>query len=132
MSITDPIADFLTRIRNAQKSGHRWVDAPASNMIKRISLILKYEGFIRDFVIIEDGKQGIVRLFLKYAKDGIPVIQGLKRISRPGRRVYVSSNEIPRVIGGLGIAILSTSKGVITDKVARKENVGGEVLCYIW
>ena len=132
MPVTDPIADFLTRIRNAQMAGHRWVDVPASNLKKRIALILKHERFIRDFIIIEDGKQGIIRLFLKYTKDGQPVIAGLKRISKPGRRIYVPADKVPRVLGGLGIAILSTSKGVITDKVARKENVGGEVLCYIW
>ncbi|MBO8152513.1 MAG: 30S ribosomal protein S8 [Candidatus Neomarinimicrobiota bacterium] len=132
MPVTDPIADFLTRIRNAQMAGRRWVDVPASNLKKRIALILKHERFIRDFIIIEDGKQGIIRLFLKYTKDGQPVIAGLKRISKPGRRIYVPADKVPRVLGGLGIAILSTSKGVITDKVARKENVGGEVLCYIW
>ncbi|MCD6099388.1 MAG: 30S ribosomal protein S8 [Candidatus Marinimicrobia bacterium] len=132
MPVTDPIADFLTRIRNAQMAGRRWVDVPASNLKKRIALILKHERFIRDFIIIEDGKQGIIRLFLKYTKDGQPVIAGLKRISKPGRRIYVPADKVPRVLGGLGIAILSTSKGVISDKVARKENVGGEVLCYIW
>lgn len=132
MPVTDPIADFLTRIRNAHAAGHRWVDVPASNLKKRIALILKHERFIRDFIIIEDGKQGIIRLFLKYTKDGQPVIAGLKRISKPGRRIYVPADKVPRVLGGLGIAILSTSKGVITDKVARKENVGGEVLCYVW
>ena len=132
MPVTDPIADFLTRIRNAQMAGRRWVDVPASNLKKRIALILKHERFIRDFIIIEDGKQEIIRLFLKYTKDGQPVIAGLKRISKPGRRIYVPADKVPRVLGGLGIAILSTSKGVITDKVARKENVGGEVLCYIW
>ncbi|HDN59264.1 MAG TPA: 30S ribosomal protein S8, partial [Candidatus Marinimicrobia bacterium] len=107
MPVTDPIADFLTRIRNAQMAGRRWVDVPASNLKKRIALILKHERFIRDFIIIEDGKQGIIRLFLKYTKDGQPVIAGLKRISKPGRRIYVPADKVPRVLGGLGIAILS-------------------------
>lgn len=132
MSVTDPTSNYLTCIRNAYSADHRWVDIPASNLLKRISLVLKREHFIRDFILIDDNKQGILRLYLKYTKDGEPVVDKIKRVSRPGRRVYVPADKIPRVIGGLGIAILSTSKGVITDKVARKMNVGGEVICYVW
>jgi small subunit ribosomal protein S8 len=132
MSVTDPIADYLTRVRNAQAAGKRWVDIPASNLKKRLSLVLKVEQFIKDFILIEDDKRQTIRIFLKYEKDGTPVIENLKRISRPGKRVYASSKEIPRVIGGLGIAILSTPIGIVTGKVAKKYNVGGEVLCYIW
>lgn len=132
MPVTDPIADFLTQIRNAQNAEHRWVDIPASNLKKKIALILKYENFIKDFILIKDGKQGLIRIYLKYSKTGEPIIEGLERVSRPGRRCYVSSSKIPRVVGGLGIAILSTPVGVVTDKIARKSNVGGEVLCYIW
>jgi len=132
MAVTDPIADYLTRIRNAYAAHHRWVDIPASNLKKKISLILKNENFIKDFIIIKDNKQNILRLYLKYTKTGEPLIEGLKRISRPGRRIYVNATQIPRVVGGMGIAILSTSRGVVTDKVARQLQVGGEVLCYIW
>jgi len=132
MPVTDPIADYLTRIRNAQQAGYRWVDVPASNLKKRLSLILKHEHYIKDFIIIRDGKQGLLRIYLNYGQDGAAIIEGLKRISRPGRRRYVNAMEIPRVLGGLGIAILSTPMGVVTDKIARKHNVGGEVLCYIW
>ncbi|RKY56913.1 MAG: 30S ribosomal protein S8 [Candidatus Neomarinimicrobiota bacterium] len=132
MPVTDPIADYLTRIRNAQAANHRWVDIPASNLKKKLSLILKKENFIKEFILIKDEKQGIIRIYLKYGKDGIPVIEGLKRISRPGRRFYVPANKIPRVVGGLGIAILSTPMGLVTDKIARKNNTGGEVLCYVW
>lgn len=132
MSVTDPVADYLTRIRNAQAAGHRWVDIPASNLKKRLSLVLKVEHFVKDFILVEDGNQQTIRIFLKYKNDGTPVVENLKRISRPGRRIYVSSKEIPRVIGGLGIAILSTPIGIVTGKVAKKYNVGGEVLCYVW
>jgi len=132
MPVTDPISDYLTRIRNALAANHRWVDIPASNMKKRISLILKHEKYIKDFILIKDDKQGLIRVYLRYDKNGLPIIEGLKRISRPGRRRYVQATEIPRVLGGLGIAIMSTPIGVITDKVARKNNVGGEVLCHIW
>lgn len=132
MAVTDPIADYLTRIRNAYAAHQRWVDIPASNLKKKISLILKSENFIKDFIIIKDNKQNILRLYLKYTKNGEPLIEGLKRISRPGRRIYVTTDKIPRVVGGMGIAILSTSKGVVTDKIARKLHLGGEVLCYIW
>lgn len=132
MVVTDSIADYLTRIRNACAARHRWVDIPTSNLKKYITLILKNEGFIKDFIIIRDNKQNILRLYLKYTKEGEPVIEGLERISRPGKRIYVSADNIPRVMNGLGIAIISTPKGVLTDKMARKLNVGGEVLCYIW
>ncbi|MBC8491729.1 MAG: 30S ribosomal protein S8 [Candidatus Marinimicrobia bacterium] len=132
MPVTDPISDYLTRIRNAQAADHRWVDIPASNMKKRLSLILKHERYIKDFILINDNKQRIIRVYLRYTKDGLPIIEGLKRISRPGRRQYVNADEIPRVLGGLGVAIMSTPIGVITGKIARKNNVGGEVLCHIW
>lgn len=132
MSMSDPIADFLTRIRNAQRAGHRWVDCPSSKLKVNIALLLKLEGYIRDFVIIDEGPQGILRLYLKYDVNGKPVIEGITRVSRPGRRRYVNARNIPRVHKGLGIAILSTSRGVITDKQARRENVGGELLCYVW
>jgi len=130
--MTDPIADMLTRIRNGSNAKHESVDVPASNMKKEIAQILLDEGFIKGYDVIEDGKQGIIRIELKYGKHGEKVISGIKRISKPGLRVYVKSDEIPRVLGGLGIAILSTPKGVMTDKKARKERVGGEVLCYVW
>lgn len=132
MVMTDPIADMLTRIRNANMVRHEKVEVPSSNMKKRIAEILKNEGFIRDFEYIEDDKQGVLRLFLKYGPNNERVISGLKRISKPGLRVYVKTNEIPRVLGGLGIAILSTSKGVMTDKEARAAKIGGEVIAYIW
>ncbi len=130
--MTDPIADMLTRIRNGNSVKHESVDVPASNIKKEIAQILLDEGFIKGYDVIEDGKQGIIRIELKYGKHGEKVIGGIKRISKPGLRVYVKSDEIPRVLGGLGIAILSTSKGIMTDKKARKEGVGGEVLCYVW
>jgi small subunit ribosomal protein S8 len=130
--MTDPIADMLTRIRNGSNAKHESVDIPASNIKKQIAQILLDEGFIKGYDVIEDGKQGIIRIELKYGKHGEKVISGIKRISKPGLRVYVKSDEIPRVLGGLGIAILSTPKGVMTDKKARKERVGGEVLCYVW
>ena len=132
MVMTDPIADMLTRIRNANAVRHESVEIPASKMKREIADILKREGFIRDAEYIEDGKQGIIRIFLKYGPNNERVITGLKRISKPGLRVYANSNEIPRVLRGLGIAVLSTSKGVMTDKEARQAKVGGEVLAYIW
>ncbi len=132
MVMTDPIADMLTRIRNANAVRHESVEIPASRLKWEIAEILKREGFIRDAEYIEDNKQGIIRIFLKYGKNNERVITGLKRISKPGLRVYTKSNEIPRVLRGLGIAILSTSKGVKTDREARQEKVGGEVLAYIW
>lgn len=132
MTMTDPIADMLTRIRNANVVKHETVDVPASNMKKELSRILLEEGFIKGYDVIEDGKQGIIRIQLKYGQGGERVISGLKRISKPGMRVYAAKNEVPRVLNGLGISVISTSKGVLTDKQARKENVGGEVICYVW
>lgn len=132
MVMTDPIADYLTRIRNANMVRHDSLEVPASNMKKAISEILKNEGFIRDYSVVDDGKQGMIKIFLKYGKDNERVITGLKRISRPGLRSYVKSDEVPKVLNGLGIAIISTSNGVITDKEARAKNVGGEVLAYVW
>ncbi len=132
MVMTDPIADMLTRIRNASNAKHQTVDIPGSNMKKSLADILLEEGFIKGFDMIEDGKQGILRVQLKYGAEKQKIITGIKRISKPGLRVYVKSDEIPRVLGGLGIAILSTSKGIITDKVARKQSLGGEVICYVW
>lgn len=132
MTMTDPIADMLTRIRNANMVKHETVDIPASNLKKEIANILLEEGFIKGFDVIEDGKQGLIRMQLKYGKNKEKVITGIKKISKPGLRVYAKKDEIPRVLGGLGIAIISTSKGIITDKVARKEGVGGEVIAYIW
>ena len=132
MTMTDPIADMLTRIRNANVVKHETVYVPASNMKKELSRILLEEGFIRGYDVIEDGKQGIIRIQLKYGQTGERVISGLKRISKPGMRVYADKHEVPRVLNGLGISIISTSKGILTDKQARKENVGGEVICYVW
>lgn len=132
MVMTDPIADMLTRIRNANMVRHETVEVPASKIKKEIARILQEEGFVRDVEYIDDNKQGIIRIYLKYGADNERVITGLKRISKPGLRVYTQKEEIPRVLGGLGIAVLSTSKGVMTDKQARKEQVGGEVLAYIW
>lgn len=132
MAMTDPIADMLTRIRNANAVRHESLEVPASNLKKEIAEILKKEGFVRDVEYIDDNKQGIIRVFLKYGPSNERVITGLKRISKPGLRVYAKNNEIPRVLGGLGIAILSTSRGVVTDKEARQLQVGGEVLAYIW
>ena len=132
MTMTDPIADMLTRIRNANVVKHETVDVPASNMKKELSRILLEEGFIRGYDVIEDGKQGIIRIQLKYGQTGERVISGLKRISKPGMRVYADKHEVPRVLNGLGISIISTSKGILTDKQARKENVGGEVISYVW
>ena len=132
MTMTDPIADMLTRIRNANTVKHETVDVPASNMKKELARILLEEGFIRGYDVIEDGKQGIIRIQLKYGQTGERVISGLKRISKPGMRVYADKHEVPRVLNGLGISIISTSKGILTDKQAREENVGGEVICYVW
>ena len=132
MSMSDPIADFLTRIRNANLAQHESVEAPASKMKKDIAEILKNEGFIRDVEYVDDNKQGIIRVFLKYGQDGQRVISGLKRISKPGLRSYVKADAVPKVLNGLGIAIISTSEGVVTDKVARAKKIGGEVIAYIW
>ena len=131
MQISDVIADMLTRIRNANNAKHDTVDIPASNMKKAIAQILVDEGYVSGFQVVEDGKQGILRVTLKYnGKE--KVLKGLKRVSKPGLRIYASCEEMPRVMNGLGIAIVSTSKGIMTDRQARKENVGGEVLAFIW
>ena len=132
MHITDPVADMLTRIRNANSAKHETVDVPASKMKKAIAEILHEEGYIKGYQIIDDGKQGIIKITLKYGANKEKVLSGLKRISKPGLRVYSSRDELPRVLKGLGIAIISTSKGIMTDKKARKENIGGEVLAFIW
>lgn len=132
MQITDPIADMLTRIRNANSAKHDSVDIPASNMKKAIAEILLEEGYIKSYEVIEDTMQGMIRIVLKYGPGKTKVIQGLRRVSKPGLRVYAGNDDMPSVMRGLGIAIVSTSKGVITDKKARKENVGGEVLAFVW
>ena len=132
MHITDTITDMLTRIRNANNAKHDTVDIPASNMKKAIAQILLDEGYIKSFQVVEDGKQGNIRVVLKYGQGKSPVIQGLRRVSKPGLRIYTSCEDMPRVMKGLGVAILSTNKGVMTDRQARKENVGGEVLAFIW
>lgn len=132
MVMTDPIADLLTRIRNANMVRHEKLEVPASNMKKEIAEILKREGFVRDVEYIEDNKQGIIRIFLKYGSNNERVITGLKRISKPGLRVYAKATEVPRVLNGLGIALVSTSQGVLTDKEARAKQVGGEILGYVW
>ncbi|MBQ8928220.1 MAG: 30S ribosomal protein S8 [Oscillospiraceae bacterium] len=132
MQISDTIADLLTRIRNASTAKHATVDIPASNVKKAITQILADEGYIKGFQIVDDGKQGIIRVTLKYLEDRTPVISGLRRVSKPGLRIYSSCEDMPKVRKGLGIAIVSTSKGIMTDKKARALNVGGEVLAYIW
>lgn len=130
--MTDPIADMLTRIRNGNNARHKTVDIPASNIKKEISSILLKEGYIKNFEVIDDNKQGVIRIDLKYGENNEKVISGIKRISKPGLRVYVGSQDVPKVLGGLGIAVISTSKGMLTDKEARQNNVGGEVICYVW
>ena len=130
--ITDPVSDYLSRIRNAQMAGHRYTDIPASKLKRAITQILLEKGYVRNYLNIDDGKQGLLRIYLKYDRDGVPVIQELKRISKPGLRSYVRADALPRVRNGLGIAILSTSRGVMTDKEARKINVGGEVLATVF
>ena len=133
MQITDTIADMLTRIRNASTAKHETVDIPASNMKKAIAQILVDDGYVKNFQVIEDGKQGVIRVTLKYVgASRTPVIMGLRRVSKPGLRIYSSSEDMPKVMRGVGTAIVSTSKGVMTDKKARKENVGGEVLAFVW
>ena len=132
MVMTDPIADMLTRIRNANMVKHEKLELPASTMKKEIADILKREGFVSDYEFVEDNKQGILRIFLKYGMNEDRVITGIKRISKPGLRVYAKANEVPRVLNGLGIAIVSTSQGVLSDKEARSQAVGGEVLAYVW
>ena len=132
MSMSDPIADFLTRIRNAFRTNKRWVDIPSSNMKKRIAYVLKEEKFIKDFFFINDGNFQTIRIFLKYDFNGVSVIEDIKRCSRPGQRIYVGSQEVPRVLDGLGVSILSTSKGIVSNKAALKLNIGGELLCEVY
>ena len=132
MQITDPIADLLTRIRNASAAKHDSVEIPASNMKKAIVQILVDEGYVKSYTVAEDGKQGMIKVVLKYGEGKTPVIKGLRRVSKPGLRIYSNAENMPKVIKGLGIAIVSTSKGVMTDRQARKENIGGEVLAFIW
>ncbi|AMY06526.1 MULTISPECIES: 30S ribosomal protein S8 [Staphylococcus] len=132
MTMSDPIADMLTRVRNANMVRHEKIELPASNIKKQIAEILKSEGFIKNVEFVEDDKQGVLRLFLKYGQNNERVITGLKRISKPGLRVYAKADEVPKVLNGLGIALVSTSEGIVTDREARKRNVGGEVLAYVW
>jgi len=132
MQITDTIADMLTRIRNASSAKHDTVDIPASNMKKSVAQILVDEGYVKGFTVLEDGKQGIIRMTLRYGEGKTPILTGLRRVSKPGLRMYTNVEDMPKVMKGLGVAILSTSKGIMTDKQARKENVGGEVLAFIW
>ena len=132
MQMSDVIADMLTRIRNASDAKHATVDIPASNMKKAIADILLNEGYIKSYQVVEDGKQGIIRIALKYAQGKQKVIHGLRRVSKPGLRIYTNCEDMPRVMNGLGIAIISTSKGIMTDKDARRQNVGGEVLAFVW
>lgn len=132
MQITDPVADMLTRIRNANSAKHDTVDVPASNLKKAIAQILLDEGYIKDFKVVDDGTQGVIKITLKYLPGKEKVISGLRRVSKPGLRVYAGADELPRVLKGLGVAIISTSKGVMTDKRARANHVGGEVLAFVW
>ena len=132
MVMTDPIADFLTRIRNANMAKHESLEVPASKIKRDIAEILKNEGFVRDVEYIDDDKQGVIRVFLKYGKNNERVISGIRRISKPGLRSYVKADAVPKVLNGLGIAIISTSEGVVTDKVARAKKIGGEVIAYVW
>ena len=132
MQMSDVIADMLTRIRNANDAKHQTVDIPASNMKKSIAEILVNEGYVKSYQVIEDGKQGVIRVTLKYGQGKSKIIRGLRRVSKPGLRIYASCEDMPRVMNGLGIAIVSTSKGIMTDKQARKENVGGEVIAFVW
>ena len=132
MSMTDPIADYLTRIRNAMQARHAYLDIPSSNIKRKISRILLEQGFIKKYIIIDDGKQGLIRIWLKYDREKNPIINKMVRVSKPGLRKYVDVEDLPRVMNNLGIAILTTPKGVITAREARRQNVGGEVLCYIW
>ncbi|MDR1631097.1 MAG: 30S ribosomal protein S8 [Oscillospiraceae bacterium] len=132
MQITDAIADMLTRIRNASSAKHDTVSIPASNIKKAIAQILVDEGYVKNFKVIDDGKQGMIEVALKYGANKSPVIMGLRRVSKPGLRIYTNCEDMPRVMKGLGIAILSTSKGIMTDKDARKQNIGGEVLAFVW
>jgi small subunit ribosomal protein S8 len=130
--LSDPIADFLTRIRNASRAEHEKVDIPSSKLKLRMAEILKDEGFIKNFRVIEDNKQGMLRVYLKYGAGSEKIISGIVRVSRPGRRIYVTKDKIPTILGGMGVAILSTSHGVLTDRQVRKQHLGGEVLAYVW
>ncbi len=132
MSMTDPIADYLTRIRNAQHAEHKYVDIPSSNIKRRMSRILLEQGFIKKYIIIDDGKQGLIRIWLKYDEEKNPIIHKIIRVSTPGRRKYVDVEHLPRVMNNLGIAIMTTPRGVLTAREARRQNVGGEILCYVW
>jgi small subunit ribosomal protein S8 len=132
VNITDPVADMLTRVRNASMAHHSYVDMPASNLKRAIAQTLKEQGFIKDFEMLKDTKFPTLRLQLRYTGKREPVITGLRRISKPGMRIYRKSDELPRVLGGMGVAIVSTNRGVMTDREARRQNVGGEVLCYVW
>jgi len=132
MGMTDPIADMLTRIRNGSKAGKKWVDIPASRLKRELARILAEEHFIQNYRYVEDKKQGELRVFLKYDNNEKPMIRGIRRISKPGLRIYSSSDRLPRVLNGLGIAIISTSSGVMTDRDARKRGVGGEIICHVW
>ncbi|MBT3448574.1 MAG: 30S ribosomal protein S8 [Bacteroidetes Order II. Incertae sedis bacterium] len=132
MNVVDPVSDYLTRIRNAQNAAHRHVDIPASKLKRAMTQILLDKGYVRRFINIEDGRQGLIRVYLKYEKDGKPVIHSLRRASKPGLRYYCGADDLPRVRGGLGIAMVSTSRGVMTDKEARSNNIGGEVLAYVY
>ena len=132
MSMTDPIADLLTRIRNATRAKHSRVDIPASRIKGEIAKILKLSGYVDDVKLVDDGKQGLLRIYLKYGKGTEPVIEGLKRVSKPGHRIYAKKDEIPRVLGGYGIVVLSTSQGILTGNQAKEKGIGGEVLCQIW
>ena len=131
-TVTDPIADFLIQVRNASFAEHEKVDIPASKLKVRLAEIIKGEGFIKNFRLVEDSEQGILRIYLRYGPDQERVISGMKRVSRPGRRIYVAADKVPSVLGGIGVAILSTPRGLLTDRESRKERVGGEVLCYLW
>ena len=132
MNVVDPVSDFLTRIRNAQQAAHRHVDIPASKLKRAITQIFLDKGYVRRFINVDDGKQGLIRIYLKYEKDGTPGIRSMKRASKPGLRYYSGADDLPRVRGGLGVAIVSTSRGVMTDKEARANNIGGEVLAYVY
>ena len=132
MGMTDPLADMLTRMRNANKAKHEKIDVPASNLKSHIARLLKEEGYIKNYKVIKDGKQGVLRIYLKYQEGTNPILTNLERVSRPGRRVYVAKDEIPRVMGGLGVAIISTTKGVLTDKEARSAGLGGELVARVW
>ncbi len=132
MGMTDPIADMLTRIRNGSKAEKKWIDVPASNLKKELTQILVEEHFVEKFDYIKDNKQGKLRVFLKYDETDKPIIRGIQRVSKPGLRRYAQANRLPRVLNGLGIAVISTSSGVMTDRDARKKGIGGEIICYVW